>query len=435
LRYNPDKISFISRVVAPPFDVIDGEGAELLRQQDAHNVIRLILGKVGESGRTDADYQGAAETLADWRREGVLVLEDEPAIYVCEQAFALEDASCVRRGFICAMLLEEFSSGRVLPHEQTMAGPKADRLRLMTACQASLSQVFGVFSDATGRADALVAEMAGSTPLYEFRDQNAVVYRLWKVGDPDAFNEVASLLRGETLFIADGHHRYEAALRYRELHRSSDGPPGAAPEDFLPVFCVSARNEGLKILPTHRLAKAPPGFKLATALRALHERFEVVEFAVSNAAGLEGALRESALGEAGIGCYLGGGRLLVLNPKPGLSLGELASDRAPEWQRLPVTVLHFAILEPLFAIPAQDTNKHPCLGFTQSVEELYWGVESARFDVGFLLPPIAPTTVEAVAAAGERMPPKSTFFYPKIASGLVFYSMRKGDSPPVLPRP
>ncbi|MHC4592336.1 MAG: DUF1015 family protein, partial [Planctomycetota bacterium] len=180
LRYNPEEISFISRVVAPPFDVISQEDAQELRDSDPHNVIRLTLGKVGKDGRSDEEYERAAEVFAAWLRGGVLVKEDTPAVYVCEQAFALDGERHVRRGLICAMLLEEFSSGSVLPHEHTMAGPKDDRLRLMTACRANLSQVFGVFSDAEGQVDGLLEEMARGIPLYEFCGTDSVAYQVWR---------------------------------------------------------------------------------------------------------------------------------------------------------------------------------------------------------------------------------------------------------------
>ena len=152
LRYDPERISFISRVIAPPYDIIDQVEADALRQRDPHNAVHLVLGKEPPGGRPDTEYGEAADALAAWRREGILLREPEPSVYVCEQEFTVGDRSYTRRGLMCVMLLEEFSSGRVLPHEQTMAGPKADRLRLITSCRAPLSPIFGVFSDPSGRA-------------------------------------------------------------------------------------------------------------------------------------------------------------------------------------------------------------------------------------------------------------------------------------------
>jgi uncharacterized protein (DUF1015 family) len=238
LHYNRDKISFISRVIAPPYDLIEPEQVQELRDRDPHNVVRLILGKEGPQGRLPEDYRNAGLTFAAWRRDEILVPVPEPAVYVCEQTFELGAAQYVRHGLICAMLLEEFDSGQILPHEHTLAGPKADRLRLMEACKANLSQVFGVFSDPEGQADALLKQTDGAELLYEFCDAEKVAYRLWRVTDEAYIRQLVSLLKKEVVFIADGHHRYETALRYRDHHRPKGAPPGSVPEPEFLRLCV-----------------------------------------------------------------------------------------------------------------------------------------------------------------------------------------------------
>ncbi|MHC4479377.1 MAG: DUF1015 domain-containing protein [Planctomycetota bacterium] len=426
LRYNPAKISFISRVVAPPFDVIDADRAEELRQRDPHNVIRLILGKGPEDGRPPEDYEYAAETLSAWRRDGFLMVEPEPAVYACEQAFELDHQQYVRRGLVCAVLLEEFSAGNVFPHERTMSGPKADRLRLMEASGANLSQVFGLLPDRDGRADALIKDMAAGLPLYEFRGADTIVHKVWRCQDEGTICELADLLRAEDLVIADGHHRYETALAYQHAHRAGSGPPGTAAEDFLLVFCASVRNPGLKVLATHRLVKAPSGFDLRAMIEALREQFEIAEHAVPGPGGLRGLFRAPRVAGDCIGCYLPGERLLVLRPRSREVLAEQMPPRLPAWQRLPVTQLHYAILAPYLELPPDREEADPRLTFTHSIEEVYWAVEGGRSDVAFLLPPLQPEAVTEVATGGERMPPKSTFFYPKVPSGLLFYAFDEG---------
>ena len=421
LHYDPAKVSFISRLVAPPYDLIDPDDADELRRRDPHNVIRLILGKEGPTGRRPEEYGQAAATFAEWQREGVLTAAQEPGVYVCEQAFTLDGTPYVRHGLICTILLEEFSSGQVLPHERTMEGPRADRLRLMEACGASLSQVFGVYSDPQGRADAATREMAQGAPFYEFADPDGVAYRVWRVTDARRIQAVASLLRVEVLFIADGHHRYEAALQYRALHRPANAPPGCAPEDFLPVFCVSVKNAGLRILPTHRLVRSPGAFDPGAFLHAVSARFTVVERRVTGPEELERAFRESIEPTDDIGCYLGRERFYVLSLKSQDMMDRALADRPPAWRRLPVTRLHYAILDPLLNIPAEGPAPAGSVEFTQHIAAVYWGVEAGRFGAGFLLPPIPAAIVETVARARHRMPSKSTFFYPKIATGLAFY--------------
>ncbi len=420
LRYNPERISFISRVIAPPFDVIEPAEAEELRRRDPHNVIRVTLGKPKDEGRTEADYREAAQFFRDWRREGVLMREPDPAVYVCEQEFELDGRKLRRRGLICTMLLEEFSSRRVLPHERTMEGPKADRLRLMEACQADLSPVFGVFSDPEGRADRALQEMPDGLPAYEFRDADDVAYRVWRAVDAERIGRLAAMLREQVLFIADGHHRYETALRYRESHRRADAPPGSAPEDLIMVFCVSVRNPGLHILPTHRLVRAPDQFDRAGFLAGIAATFELTEMKIMHPDGLADAWK--GIEGEGIGCYLGRGRFVMLAPR---KEGPLAA-------RLPVIQLHHAILEPFFDIPAEADAAHPRLLFCQEVQKAFWRVESGSCEAAFFLPPTPPAAIEAVARAGERMPPKSTFFYPKICTGLAFYAF---DETPPLARP
>jgi uncharacterized protein (DUF1015 family) len=433
LRYSPERISFISRVAAPPYDLIEPEQAEVLRESDPHNVIRLILGKEGPQRRPDTEYRQAADTLAAWRREGVLVLDEAPAIYLCEQTFILDGMQHVRHGVICAMLLEEFASGRVLPHERTMAGPKADRLRLMEACRTSLSQVFGVFSDTAGRADALLRGLATDSALYEFRQADGVAFRVWRVDDAEALRELRSLLRSEIVFIADGHHRYEAALRYRDLHRPAEAPPGSVPEDFLPIFCVSVRNTGLKILPTYRLVQAPECFDAAAFQEALARRFATEVRNIPNTGALKQALRELHQEYGWIACHVRPQQLLVLKPASAKALDDVLPPRSPVWRGLPVAQLHYGILQPLFGIQAESEVAQPRLAFSQDAERMYWQVESRRYDAAFYLPPIQPATVEAIARAGERMPAKSTFFYPKICTGLAFFPFEPANCPRLAP--
>jgi len=433
LQYNPDKISFISRVVAPPYDLIDPDQAEELRQRDPHNVIRLILGKEGPEGRPPEDYQQAALTLASWRREGVLIPAPVPSVYVCEQAFELQGSRHVRRGLICAMLLEEFARGQVLPHERTLAGPKADRLRLMEACSANLSQVFGVFSDPEGRADRLLRDAGAASLLYEFRDVDKVAYRVWRVTDETYIRDLASLVQKEVMLIADGHHRYETALRYRDSHRPEGAHRGSVAEDFVPIYCVSVKNAGLQILPTHRLAKAVAPFDPEAFVSGLEQRFNLERHRFAGPEGLRGTLRLVQEHGGLMACHVRQQQLYILSAKSSDALEDLMPGRSAAWRCLPVSALHYAVLEPLFGIRAEGEGPEPRLTFSQDIEKMYWSVESQRFDAGFFLPPIRPETVETIARAGERMPPKSTFFYPKIASGLVFYPLDRQAEPPQAP--
>jgi uncharacterized protein (DUF1015 family) len=435
LRYNPEAISFISRVVAPPYDLIDEREAEELRQRDPHNVIHLILGKAGPEGRSDAEYESAAETLRRWCGEGVLFLESVPAVYVCEQSFELRGQQYTRRGLLTALLLEEPASGNMLPHEQTTAGAKADRLRLMEACRAQLSPVFGVFSDSGARVDALLGRMCGGELIYEFQTADEIACRIWRVTDSQQISDLAVLLANENLLIADGHHRYETALAYRQKHRSADGPRGAAPEDFLLVFGVSTRNSGLAVLPTHRLARAGAAFDADDLLRRLQKHFNVRKLHVECPGDLQEVVAEWETTEETIGCYLAGGRLVLLQTSDNRLPDAALPPPDEEGRRLPVAILHYGVLAPLFDLAADMRTDSARLRYEPDVDQMYWGVESGRFDVGFLLPPLDPPTLEKYARSGYTMPPKTTYFYPKVSSGLLFYPLGERASAPCLVSP
>jgi len=433
LRYDPDRVPSLSRVVAPPFDVIDAKLAVELGRRDPHNVIRLTLGQQGPEGRSEGEYRRAGETLAAWRREGILIVEEDPAVYVCEQAFHVNGVHYVRRGLICAMLLRDFASGDVLPHEHTVAGPKVDRLRLMKACRATASLVFGVFSDPDGRIDALLATMQDGEPLYAFRSEPDTDCRVHRTTDPEAVRQLAMLLRRQRLFIADGHHRYETALRYRDEVRDSARPPGTAPEDFLAIFCVSVNNPGLLALPCHRLVRANGQFAPDSFAAALRQHFDVQDLPVRGPDSLVDLVRSWHDTEDAIGCLLRGPRLLVLRPRQESGIGALLPADSAVLRHLPVTKLHYAVIGPHFGMPPEAGRAPEGLTYSPDPEQVFLGVTKGEFDAGFLLPPIRPAAVEKVARARHTMPSKSTFFYPKIDSGLVFYRLDADAPAPRLP--
>jgi len=430
LRYNPESISFISRVVAPPFDVIDRDMARELREQDPHNCIRLILGKQGKGRRTPREYARAAETLESWRQGGVLLREAAPSVYVCQQRFRLRGREHARHGLLTGLLLPDGTAADILPHEQTMPAAKADRLRLMEATRASLSPVFGVLTDPSGMVYSALRNMEQGPPLYEFQTPEGVAYRLWRVTDTDQMSNLAGLLHEQDLVIADGHHRYETARTYRRKHRNTDGPPGSAPEDFLLTFAVSSRDDGLLILPTHRLLKVEGPFDLEVFVSRLESNFQLTEHEIRTPEELDTVAGAWRPGEQVMACYLTGGRLLVLRP-PGESWPQTNIPAGPaEWREMVVVALHYGILRPFFDIPAEAGSEHPGLTFEPDLEEVYWQMESGRFDLSFVLPSQDPTVLERVARGGRVMPPKSTYFYPKIFSGLLFYPFADDDGIP-----
>jgi uncharacterized protein (DUF1015 family) len=322
----------------------------------------------------------------------VLVRDSEPALYFYSQEFSLKAGSRHRRdGVLCRLGLEEFRTGVVRPHERTFPGPKADQLALLRATGAYLSPIFGLYARARERLRD-VAGIAGA-PAIEIRQEHGEVHRVWRVDDADAVGRVTAALAPETIFIADGHHRYETALAYR-AERGADGPRSIL------AFISNMEEEGLLVLPTHRLLRVPLRLAPAALEERLRECFAVEPLDAGTprpAGAIDVVLRD---------------RRLRLRAREGATA--CLAHLPPEVRRLDVALLHGAILEPILAIGSRD------LEFTHDDDEATLAVASGRSTAAFLLNPPTVAEVRAVCLAGELMPEKSTYFYPKLASGLVF---------------
>jgi uncharacterized protein (DUF1015 family) len=386
LRYDPARVGDLAAVVAPPYDVISPAQQDALYDRSPYNVVRLILPR--EAARAEA----AAATLRAWMVSGVLTRDPRPALYFYSQEFSLKDGSRHRRdGVLCRLGLEEFGTGVVRPHERTFPGPKADQLALLRATGAYLSPIFGLYARPRERFHD-VAGIAGA-PMLEIVQDDGEVHRVWRVDDAPAVERVAAALAPETIFIADGHHRYETALAYRG-ERGADGPRSVL------AFLSNMEEEGLLVLPTHRLLRVPLRLASADFEERLRECFAVEPLT--------------------LGTPRPAGAIDVVLPDRHLRLRAREAARAcvthlPASVRgLDVALLHGAILEPMLGAGSRD------LEFTHDDDEAALAVASGRSTAAFLLNPPTVAAVRAVCLAGELMPEKSTYFYPKLASGLVF---------------
>ena len=386
LRYDAAHVGDLAAVVAPPYDVISGAQQDALYARSPWNVVRLILPR--EPGRATA----AGATLRAWIESGVLALDPEPALYFYSQEFSLGDGSRHRRdGVLCRLGLEEFASGVVRPHERTFPGPKADQLALLRATGAYLSPIFGLYAR-PGEQLRDVAGIAGA-PLVQLTEEHGETHRLWRVTDPHAVAQVAAALAGETIFIADGHHRYETALAYR-AERGAEGPSSIL------AFVSNMEERGLVVLPTHRLVRVPLRLPAADLEASLRQSFAVEPLPPDGprpAGALDVVLPD---------------RRLRLHPRAA-ALARVAG-LPPTIRGLDVAVLHGAILEPILGVGSGE------LEFTHEAGEAFEAVASRRATAAFLLNPPSVAAVRAVCLAGELMPEKSTYFDPKLASGLVF---------------
>jgi uncharacterized protein (DUF1015 family) len=424
VRYDVARVGTLSDVVAPPYDVIDPALQDRLYQASLYNVIRLELNRdePGDAGPGER-YARAARFLRDWLRQGVLREEDHAAFYAYHQTFKIDDQTYTRKGFLARIRLEPFGRGKIYPHEQTLSGPKADRLALYHATGFNLSPVFGLYPDPGGDVQrAVEAGLRDRTPLVA-TDHLGVESRLWAVTDQEAHTAVSGLMAGKPVFIADGHHRYETALKYREEQVQKHGELGHDdPAHFCLMMLVGMNDPGLLILPTHRLVSGYPGLT-AQELAAQLEP----EFAVSEAGTGESGCRSAwaAIEQSADQDVLGFGtvadsRWLLARLRSDTAMDRLAPEHSADWRSLGVSVLHVLVLSERLA--ARGTAQ---CRYVHSIREVLDDVSARGCDLACLVPPARMNHVESIASNLETMPPKSTYFYPKLLTGLVLNPIRR----------
>jgi uncharacterized protein (DUF1015 family) len=424
-RYDLGRAGPLADLVAPPYDVIDPPLQQALYQRSPYNVIRLILNREEPADdERNNRYTRAAGFLREWLRQGILVQDSARALYVYHQDFESEGRHYTRRGFLARVRLERFGEGHIFPHEETLAGPKEDRLKLFRATGMNLSPVFALYPDETGQVQQqLDAAVAHSLPL-EATDHLGVVNRLWPVTDQHIVSAVTGLMGPKPLFIADGHHRYETALRYLDERRQAgEARDPEAPAHFVLMMLVRMSDPGLVILPTHRLVSGIPAVTAAQLRQALAEHFQCEE----TGPGEQGARRawekiEAAGGQELLG--LGGaadGIWQTARFRTPAVMSELAPQHSPAWRSLAVAVLHELVLDRL--LPARLGGQPTCR-YVHLLREVTEAVAGRQCQLAVLTPPATMPQVAQIASGLEKMPPKSTYFYPKLLSGLVFNSLK-----------
>jgi len=419
--YNPAKVSDVSRVVAPPYDVIDVAFQKALHARHPHNIIRLELGldEPQDSPRQNR-YTRAAALLKDWMAGGVLQREREPAIYpyMIEYRSPAGEAGAPKKmlkGFFSTVELEEFGTGKIYPHENTRAAAKTDRLNLLEACGANFSAIFSLFSDPKGTVIQLIDKSVNADkPRIEFTDDEGFRQRLWAITDQSVLNEIVTFMKSTPLFIADGHHRYETALNYRRARRAQAGADGAQPYDAVLMLFASLEDPGLTVLPTHRVLTTPVP-PLADIKRLLGEAFGIDEIPPQQ---FLQTLRSRGRTAPVFGVVLrGAASPLLLSVKPGHRPKAGASER----DKLDVSLLQTLVVSKLCP---KESDQHALI-YTKDDHEALDLVAQGKATASLLLNPTKVSEVRAVAAAGERMPHKSTYFFPKPLTGLVMNVMEQ----------
>jgi uncharacterized protein (DUF1015 family) len=412
----------ISDVTAPPYDVISADERVALLARDPHNVVALELpdGPLDPSVPGNRYATGAA-TWDAWRAEGTIVSDPARGIYVLEQLTPRGGDLVRRRAFIVEVGLEPFSAGVVLPHERTLPKALGDRFQLIRATAANFSQVLGLFADPGSETDALFDAIASDEPVATATDSDGVLSRLWVSSDPALAATLADLMAEKQIFIADGHHRYSTALAYRDERRAAaplaEEDASDPAYDFVMMALVNMEDPELVVMATHRVADAASDFDSSSFYRALGRWFTVEDIPVGPSS--------VALSREGGPCYLVKTRSddqpRLVSIRPGIDLDDvIALDRSSAWKHLDVAVLQELILDPVLGIHPDRPETLDRLSFVKNPDDAFKA--TAEHDVAFVLRPTRMDQLRAVATAGETMPQKSTYFYPKLLSGLVFRS-------------
>jgi len=416
-RYNPERISDPGAVIAPPYDVIGPEKRAELLARDPHNVIRLIL----PTGPEESRYAEAGTLFRQWIDDRTLIREQDDALYVYRQRFTHPTSgdSVERLGFIARVALSPFSEGEILPHERTLSGPKEDRLRLMHATAANLESIFGIYRDDDGVSRQRLDEATGSAPLISAVDADGVTHTIWRLTDASEVAATIEDLRCNAVYIVDGHHRYETALAYRNARAEAEEPTsnGPHPYDAIMMFLAPMSDPGLIILPTHRTIHSLGDFDFDALLARIASSFDILEIADRDAA------IEALTARSDTPSYLltTDDRTVLATLRDAGAIDGLIDPALPSALRgLDVTILHEYMLERELGISKEAQEAGRNIGYVKGASEAFAAAHDPNVQMVVLMNPTKLEQVTEVAGTGSVMPQKSTFFYPKLASGLLF---------------
>jgi uncharacterized protein (DUF1015 family) len=394
IRYNPDKIEDFGSILAPPYDVINPAEQDEFHESDPLNVIRLILPK----GEGDSKYEHAANTFRDWIAEKILIQDTEPSIYPYYQEFEENGKKFTRKGFLARVKLEDFSTKKILPHERTFPKHKLDRLKLNRVCKANMSPVFSVYSDPDGGIEKLIDENLPDTPIFDVTYRDGIRNRLWRISDASVISLVTDEMADKSFLIADGHHRYETALEYRNLEREKKNGAGEEPYDYVMMYISRAEGEGLIINPTHRVIKNLGNYTVDGFLEKLWEEFTVEKMP------FQAGISKIRFEEFSVVTKDPESAYRVSSPK----------TAPPDYARLGVMLLHNIVFKKILI------EEESGIFYTKYLDEALELVRHGDYALAFILPELRANDILEVVLASDRMPHKTTYFYPKILSGLTF---------------
>jgi len=426
VRFKQRTAGDLARTICPPYDIISTHMQSELYARSDYNFIRLEHPQeLPQDTASENKYTWAASTLAQWLAEGVLIADEAPTIYVHDHHFRYQGKEYRRRGIITLVRLEEWESRVIRPHEGTLASPKSDRLALLRALQANTSPILALFEDPQRKIASLLNAKTESGPVIHFHADGGEKHVLWAINEAERLEEIQRVLAHRPLYIADGHHRYESALAYRrEQRRNQEKPPGSDGFDFVMMTLVDFADPGLVILPPHRLVRGLPPSKIEDMVNKINPFFEVEEISL-NSPDVWQKAEDFLVGEAGQGrialCRAGENNLRLLKPRDLTSMEKfLPASRSEHYKKLTVSILDHVILERLLGLRGGGAE---ALVYSYDQSEAADMVLRGEYQLAFLIGAVNSDAIKIVADVGDRMPRKSTYFYPKLPSGLVFYRM------------
>ncbi|MBI5576570.1 MAG: DUF1015 domain-containing protein [Deltaproteobacteria bacterium] len=432
IHYDPGKVGDLSRVVSQPYDVISPEEQKALHQRHPRQIVRVDFGLAKEGdGPQENKYTRAAAHYSQWLSEGTLVQDSRPAFYYYEQEFTIAGkGTFVRKGFLGALRLSAFGEGEVLPHEKTLSRPKEDRLALMRVTDANMSPIFGLFSDPKDEVLAAMRKGMGAAPDFTATDDLGILHRVWTVADPAVQKSAAAKMADKKVFIADGHHRYETALAFREEMRKKFGKREDAAYEHVLMFLCNMDDQGIVILPTHRGVHSLPSFSendFAAKVRA------VLPMETRDGSPEDAIRALEAAGKKGkaIAWTAGGGKFhLVAFPDIENFCAERLAKFPAQLRSLDVVLLHGFLLEQVLGVTPDAVTAGTCVKYYKDPAKAVSDLSSGAIQAGFFLNSVTVEEFRNVSLSGHVLPQKSTFFYPKILTGLLIFSTRGDERVP-----
>lgn len=412
LRFDTSKSGNISEVVCPPYDIISEEQRLSYISENEYNIIRLELPK-GED-----PYGEAARTLNDWLEKGILRREEKDAVYIYEEEFTAYGEKHSVKGFISRVKLEEFEKGIILPHEFTLSKAKEDRFNLMKATNCNFSQIYALYSDEDGKTVSRLDRLSSGAPDIELTDGDDVTHRMWIITDKNEIADICGDFSDRKLYIADGHHRYETALNYRNYCREKGISKEGDAVDYQMMMLVNMEHPGLVVFPTHRIVRDLSHFDKEDVKNSCKEYFDITEY--DDISNIESVLNELCKeNKKAFGMYCGDSKWTLLVLKSLDTMAQLLPNLSKASQGLDVTVLHTLVLEKLMGIDAENMAKQINLTYVKQLDDALKAVDNKTANCAFILNATKVSEICEVSSAGEKMPQKSTYFYPKLITGLV----------------